>query len=141
VRDNAAHALAAVGALAILAGLICIAVSLLRLGFVAELLPLPIRYGFLNGIILTAVVGQEVGASRRDTNGGTAAAMAMARLPQAVKNGRNLVGLSGATYNGQSALALGLSRVSSSGRRVCNGTATTNTRGVNGIAIGAGMHW
>jgi high affinity sulfate transporter 1 len=33
-------------------------IGLLKLGFVTELLSLPIRYGFLNGIILTIIVGQ-----------------------------------------------------------------------------------
>jgi MFS superfamily sulfate permease-like transporter len=31
---------------------------MLKLGFVAELLSLPIRYGYLNGIVLTIIVGQ-----------------------------------------------------------------------------------
>ncbi|MEX3791409.1 SulP family inorganic anion transporter [Paraburkholderia sp. BR14374] len=57
-QGDAAHALALAGALAILAGAICIVVGALRLGFVTELLSLPIRHGFLNGIILTIVVGQ-----------------------------------------------------------------------------------
>jgi high affinity sulfate transporter 1 len=50
--------LALAGALAILAGAICIAVGALRLGFVTELLSLPIRHGFLNGIMLTISIGQ-----------------------------------------------------------------------------------
>ncbi|WP_198390880.1 SulP family inorganic anion transporter, partial [Burkholderia ubonensis] len=57
-HGDAAHALAVAGALAILAGAICIAVGVLRLGFVTELLSLPIRYGFLNGIMLTISIGQ-----------------------------------------------------------------------------------
>ncbi|RKU04692.1 sodium-independent anion transporter [Burkholderia sp. Nafp2/4-1b] len=57
-RGNATHALALAGALAVLAGAICIAVGTLRLGFVTELLSLPIRYGFLNGIMLTISIGQ-----------------------------------------------------------------------------------
>ncbi|WP_322084186.1 SulP family inorganic anion transporter [Burkholderia sp. BCC1972] len=57
-RGDATHALALAGALAILTGAICIAVGALRLGFVTELLSLPIRYGFLNGIMLTIGIGQ-----------------------------------------------------------------------------------
>ncbi|SAK97621.1 hypothetical protein AWB79_07495 [Caballeronia hypogeia] len=82
-----------------------------------------------------------VGTARRDASGGTAAAMAIAGLPQAVQYGRNLVGVSGATYDGQSAVALGVSRVSGSGRWVFKGSASTNTRGYYGVAVGAGMHW
>ncbi|WP_175822037.1 SulP family inorganic anion transporter [Burkholderia sp. BCC0419] len=57
-HGDATHALALAGALAILTGAICIAVGALRLGFVTELLSLPIRYGFLNGIMLTIGIGQ-----------------------------------------------------------------------------------
>jgi len=57
-HGDAAHALAAAGALALMAGVVCIAVGALRLGFVTELLSLPVRHGFLNGIVLTIVVGQ-----------------------------------------------------------------------------------
>ena len=52
------RAMVAAGALALLAGGICIVVGVLKLGFVSELLSLPIRHGFLNGIILTIIVGQ-----------------------------------------------------------------------------------
>ncbi|CAL8481622.1 SulP family inorganic anion transporter [Caballeronia sp. S22] len=52
------RALVAAGALALLVGAFCLAIGLLKLGFVTELLSLPIRYGFLNGIILTIIVGQ-----------------------------------------------------------------------------------
>ncbi|SAK85771.1 sulfate transporter [Caballeronia catudaia] len=52
------RALLTANALAVLAGAICLVVGLLKLGFVSELLSLPIRYGFLNGIILTIIVGQ-----------------------------------------------------------------------------------
>lgn len=45
-------------ALAILSGLLCILVGLARLGFITELLSKPIRYGYMNGIALTVLVGQ-----------------------------------------------------------------------------------
>jgi high affinity sulfate transporter 1 len=44
--------------LAILTGLFGIAAGLLRLGFITELLAKPIRYGYMNGIALTVLVGQ-----------------------------------------------------------------------------------
>ncbi|WP_420907125.1 SulP family inorganic anion transporter [Trinickia caryophylli] len=46
------------GALALMSGVICIAVGLLRLGFVADLLSTPIRYGYLNGTMLTIAIAQ-----------------------------------------------------------------------------------
>src|SRR5215831_13795373 len=44
--------------LAILSGLFGVAAGLLRLGFITELLAKPIRYGYMNGIALTVLVGQ-----------------------------------------------------------------------------------
>jgi high affinity sulfate transporter 1 len=46
------------GALGVLAGLMCIAAGIARLGFVTELLSKPIRQGFMNGIALTVIIGQ-----------------------------------------------------------------------------------
>jgi len=57
-HGNTEHAIALAGGLALLSGAICVAVGMLKLGFVTELLSLPIRYGYLNGIMLTIVVGQ-----------------------------------------------------------------------------------
>jgi high affinity sulfate transporter 1 len=57
-QGDAHRALVAASALAVLAGAICLVIGLLKLGFVTELLSLPIRYGFLDGIILTIIVGQ-----------------------------------------------------------------------------------
>jgi high affinity sulfate transporter 1 len=44
--------------LAVLVGLIVVTAGLIRFGFVTDLLATPIRYGFLNGIALTIIVGQ-----------------------------------------------------------------------------------
>lgn len=44
--------------LAILSGALCIVAGLLKLGFVTELLSKPIRYGYLNGIVVTVVLSQ-----------------------------------------------------------------------------------
>lgn len=46
------------GMLAVLTGLLCIVAGLARCGFVTELLSKPIRLGYLNGIVLTVLVGQ-----------------------------------------------------------------------------------
>jgi high affinity sulfate transporter 1 len=53
-----ARTLALAGALSIMTGLVCIAAGLLKLGFVTDLLSKPIRYGYVNGIALTVIVGQ-----------------------------------------------------------------------------------
>ncbi|WP_369799907.1 YadA-like family protein [Cupriavidus sp. SHE] len=84
---------------------------------------------------------QQVNNVRRDAYAGTASAMAMAALPQATLPGRGMVAMGGGTYGGQSAVALGLSKMSESGRWVFKAQATSNTRGNVGVAAGAGFHW
>jgi len=46
------------GMLAIFTGALCILAGLARIGFITELLSKPIRYGYMNGIALTVLVGQ-----------------------------------------------------------------------------------
>ena len=52
------RAVAAASLMAIVAGVLCIVLGLLRLGFITELLSKPIRYGYMNGIALTVLVSQ-----------------------------------------------------------------------------------
>ena len=52
------RAVAVASALAIVSGLVCIVVGVMRLGFVTELLSKPIRYGYMNGIALTVLISQ-----------------------------------------------------------------------------------
>lgn len=51
-------AIAIAGMLSIIAGGICIIAGLLKFGFVTDLLSKPIRYGYLNGIAISVLVGQ-----------------------------------------------------------------------------------
>jgi len=46
------------GAMALVSGIVCIAVGLSRLGFITELLSKPIRYGYMNGIAVTIILSQ-----------------------------------------------------------------------------------
>jgi high affinity sulfate transporter 1 len=55
---NSHEAVAVAGALAILAGVICIGAGFARFGFIAELLSAPVRYGYLHGIAVTIIVAQ-----------------------------------------------------------------------------------
>jgi high affinity sulfate transporter 1 len=55
---SADRAAALAGMLAILSGAFCILAGIARFGFVTDLLSKPIRYGYLNGIALTVLVGQ-----------------------------------------------------------------------------------
>jgi len=52
------RAVALAGMLALLSGGLCIVAGLARFGFITELLSKPIRYGYLNGIALTVLIGQ-----------------------------------------------------------------------------------
>jgi high affinity sulfate transporter 1 len=52
------RAIAVASMMAVVTGLFCIVLGLLRLGFVTELLSKPIRYGYMNGIALTVLISQ-----------------------------------------------------------------------------------
>src|SRR5215510_10158654 len=52
------RAVALASMMAIVSGLVCILIGILRLGFVTELLSKPIRYGYMNGIALTVLINQ-----------------------------------------------------------------------------------
>jgi high affinity sulfate transporter 1 len=51
-------AVAVASLMAIVTGLTCIVIGVLRLGFVTELLSKPIRYGYMNGIALAVLMSQ-----------------------------------------------------------------------------------
>jgi high affinity sulfate transporter 1 len=53
-----AEAVALAGMLAILSGFLCMLAALGRLGFMADLLSKPVRYGYMNGIALTVLLSQ-----------------------------------------------------------------------------------
>lgn len=53
-----ARAVAVASLMAVVSGLVCILIGILRLGFVTELLSKPIRYGYMNGIALTVLISQ-----------------------------------------------------------------------------------
>jgi high affinity sulfate transporter 1 len=52
------RAVALASTMAIVSGLVCILVGVMRLGFVTELLSKPIRYGYMNGIALPVLISQ-----------------------------------------------------------------------------------
>jgi len=52
------RAVALASMMAVVSGLVCILIGILRLGFVTELLSKPIRYGYMNGIALTVLINQ-----------------------------------------------------------------------------------
>ncbi len=53
-----ARAIGVASMMAIVSGLVCVVMGLLRLGFITELLSKPIRYGYMNGIALAVLISQ-----------------------------------------------------------------------------------
>ncbi|MEN8626932.1 YadA-like family protein, partial [Psychrobacter proteolyticus] len=86
-------------------------------------------------------LGYKINEVEDDANAGISAAMAMSSLPQAYIPGKSMIGGGVATYNGESAVAIGLSKVSDNGRWVMKINGTADTQGNAGGAIGAGFHF
>ncbi|MCD8468694.1 YadA-like family protein [Xylella taiwanensis] len=102
-----------------------------------------VNLGQLNQGVITAKQYTDgmVGNLRRDGNGGVAAAIATANLPQAYVPGRGMASLGVSSYQGQSAIAVGVSAVSDSGHWVFKFSGTTNTRSQAGVGAGVGYQW
>ncbi|ENH2555815.1 YadA-like family protein [Escherichia coli] len=62
-------------------------------------------------------------------------------LPQAYTPGASMASIGGGTYNGESAVALGVSMVSANGRWVYKLQGSTNSQGEYSAALGAGIQW
>jgi len=77
----------------------------------------------------------------RNLRAGVAGANAAASLPQAYLPGKNMVAVSAGTYRGESAIALGVSRISDNGKVVVKLTGNSDTRGNFGAGVGAGYQW
>ncbi len=56
--NDPVRAVSVASMMAVVSGLFCIVMGLLRLGFITELLSKPIRYGYMNGIALTVLISQ-----------------------------------------------------------------------------------
>ncbi len=85
-------------------------------------------------------LGYKIDNAEDNANAGISAAMAMSSIPQAFLPGRSLLGGGITTYNGENAVAIGLSTVSNSGQWVIKVNGTADSQGNAGGAIGAGFH-
>ena len=74
-------------------------------------------------------------------NAGTASALAASQLPQAYIPGKSMVSVAAGNYQGQNAVALGMSRISDNGKIIIRLAGTSDTQGKVGVAVGAGYHW
>lgn len=78
---------------------------------------------------------------RHDADAGTAAAMAVAGLPQPSGPGKSMVAIAGSYYHGQSGQAIGVSTISENNHWIYKAAVTTNTRSYYGAVVGAGYQW
>jgi high affinity sulfate transporter 1 len=83
-----ARAVALASAMAVVSGLACIAIGLLRIGFVTELLSKPIRYGYMNGIALTVLISQLPKVFGFSIDDGTGPLGDLLRIGQGIIGGR-----------------------------------------------------
>lgn len=67
--------------------------------------------------------------------------MAIAGMPQATIPGKSMMAAGVAAYQGQAAIAMGVSKLSDNGRWIVKLSGTANTRGKVGVAGGVGFHW
>lgn len=79
--------------------------------------------------------------ANRLANAGTAAALAMANVPQAYAPNQSAVGAGIGSFKGESALAVGMSTITPGGRWVVKSSLTGNTQGDVGVGMGAAMVW
>ncbi|ANJ75304.1 YadA-like family protein [Ralstonia insidiosa] len=86
-------------------------------------------------------VQNQVDTNRRDAMGGTAAAMAVAGLPQSSMPGKTFMAISGSTYGGEQGTAVGVSYMSKDGRWLVKSAVNTSTRGEVGAVVGGGFYW
>jgi len=86
-------------------------------------------------------VQSDMDGVRRDSNAAAASAMAVANLPQSINPGRSMASVAVSNMAGESAMAVGVSRVSESGRWITKLSGTVNTRGNLGVGAGVGYQW
>ena len=77
----------------------------------------------------------------KHADAGTASALAASNIPQAYTPGKSLVGIAAGSYQGQTGVAVGMSRISDNGKIIIRLSGTTNTQGRAGVAAGVGYQW
>lgn len=86
-------------------------------------------------------INQKVEEYHDDAMAGTAAAMAIGNLPQATIPGKGMMSMGGGYYEGESAMALGLSKMSDNGKWVVKGSASYDSQSNAGAALSVGFHF
>ena len=86
-------------------------------------------------------LNQKIDDVAADSKAGTAAAMAVAGLPQAYLPGKSMMAVGGSVYRGASGYAIGYSSISDGGNWIIKGTVTGNSRGHVGGTAAVGYQW
>ncbi|HFC8537133.1 TPA: YadA-like family protein [Neisseria bacilliformis] len=86
-------------------------------------------------------LNQKIDDVAADSKAGTAAAMAVAGLPQAYLPGKSMMAVGGSVYRGESGYAIGYSSISDGGNWIIKGTVTGNSRGHVGGTAAVGYQW
>ncbi|HVX03683.1 MAG TPA: YadA-like family protein, partial [Rhodanobacteraceae bacterium] len=74
-------------------------------------------------------------------NAGIASAIAAASLPQPYAPNQSSLGVGMGSFHGEAGIAVGLSKISESGRFILKANVSSDTRGDVGAGIGAGIVW
>ena len=90
---------------------------------------------------VTKQLRNEINGVAKDAYAGSAVAIAMANMPQAFSPGKSMLSAGVGTYKGESAISIGVSKLSESGRWVIKFSGSADTRGNVGIGAGAGFQW
>lgn len=78
---------------------------------------------------------------KKQASAGTASAMAMGNMPQSTIPGKGMMSLGSGFYDGQSAMAIGLSKMSDDGKWVFKGSASYDSQEKAGAALSIGFHF
>lgn len=88
-----------------------------------------------------AYADRRIGSLRQDVYAGIATVMATSGLPVASSPGKSMVAVATALYEGQPALAVGLTARSRGGKWTYSATGAGTAQGDFGLTVGLGYHW
>lgn len=86
-----------------------------------------------------AELGVDIRTVKNDADAATAAAMAVAAIPQTIERGKGVFGIGTGTWKGESAIAMGASMATNNGKFIFKIGGTYDTRGDFGGSAGAGI--
>lgn len=84
---------------------------------------------------------QQINQMGKKAYAGTASALATANVPQAYQPNQSTFGVGIGNYHGQSAISVGMSTITESGRYIFKASATGSQQDGFGVGVGAGMAW